>query len=67
MGEYTCVHDARVASGLTQADIAKLLGMTQQKYSKIERNPEKCSVETALAIADILKCDVKIFLNKNTQ
>lgn len=56
--------EIRIDKGLTQSNIASALKISQQKYSKIERCPNKISVSLALRIAEILEIkDLYIFLN----
>lgn len=59
--------DIRLGMKMSQSTLAALIGIRQQKYSKIESNPSKCPADIAIKISDILGCNIKIFLNKNTQ
>ncbi len=44
----------RKQAGLSQADVAALLGITQQSYAKIEANPTVTSVERLFTILRLL-------------
>lgn len=44
----------RKASGLTQAEVALRLGVTQQTYSALERNASKVSAERLLKLLHLL-------------
>ena len=44
----------RKQAGLSQADVAALLGVTQQSYAKIEANPTATSVERLFTILRLL-------------
>jgi len=55
----------RVRSGLTQDNIAKLLGISRATYNDYETNPQSVKVETYRKIADILNCDLVDFFIKN--
>lgn len=44
----------RKQAGLSQADVAALLGITQQSYAKIEANPAVTSVERLFTILRLL-------------
>lgn len=53
---------ARKAAGLTQAQLAKKLGMPQSQISRIERNPDRTTVRTLKKIAKALRVDVRAFV-----
>lgn len=53
---------ARKAAGLTQAQLAKKLGMPQSQISRIERNPDRTTVRTLKKIAKALRVDVRVFV-----
>lgn len=55
----------RKQAGLSQTDVASLLGVTQQSYAKIEANPTTTSVERLFMILRLLGSE--IVLTQNTQ
>jgi HTH-type transcriptional regulator / antitoxin HipB len=52
----------RKTRGMTQAELAKLLGVTQGRYAQIERNPEVISIAQFFAILTALRTDVELKL-----
>jgi HTH-type transcriptional regulator/antitoxin HipB len=48
----------RRARGLTQAQLGRLLGMDQTRIAKIERHPDKVSVQTVLQLLTALRVRV---------
>lgn len=48
----------RKAAGLTQAEIALRLGVTQQTYSALERNASKVSTQRLLQLLQLLGVDM---------
>jgi HTH-type transcriptional regulator/antitoxin HipB len=48
----------RKAAGLTQAETALRLGVTQQTYSALERNASKVSAERLLLLLNLLGVEV---------
>ncbi|MET0660156.1 MAG: helix-turn-helix transcriptional regulator [Steroidobacteraceae bacterium] len=52
----------RKSRKLTQADMAKRLQVTQERYSQIERNPELIATERLLEIFAVLRVDVLLKL-----
>lgn len=48
----------RKAQKLTQADIAKRLGITQQSYAQLEANPAAASLERLFKVLAILQVEV---------
>lgn len=61
----TRLKELREKRNLTQAQIAKKIGITQQAYSYIEKEISNPSLETALRISEVLKTPVnKIFYSK---
>jgi transcriptional regulator with XRE-family HTH domain len=55
------VTKARIACGLTQAELGELLGMTQQQVARYERDGwQKISVWRLAEAADALGLDVSI-------
>ena len=59
MGEL--ITKARVARGLTQAELGEILGMTQQQVQRYERDTwQKTSLWRLAEAADALRLDVNI-------
>ena len=56
--------EARKKVGLSQAALGKKVGMPQSQISRIERNPERCTVRTLRKLAKALKVDVATFLQE---
>ena len=52
------IKSRRRALGLTQAELAKQLGLTQANVSRIEANVKGPSADLLLSIAEVLECDV---------
>ena len=52
--------EIRKSSGLTQTELAKKLGITQQQYSRYETNTNKITLEMFLKIVEVCKYSVKI-------
>ncbi len=52
----------RKSRKLTQADLAKRLQITQERYSQIERNPELIATGRLLEILAVLGVDVQLKL-----
>lgn len=50
----------RKARGLTQADVAQRLGVTQQTLSALERNAESVSVERLMRLLAILEVELTL-------
>lgn len=48
----------RKARQLTQADVAKKLGITQQSYAQLEANPASASIERLFKVLQILEVDL---------
>lgn len=48
----------RKQAGLSQTEVASLLGVTQQSYAKIEANPSATSVERLYKILSLLGADI---------
>ncbi len=48
----------RKARKLTQADVAKKLGITQQSYAQLEANPASASIERLFKVLQILEVDL---------
>lgn len=52
----------RKNKGLTQANLALLLGITQQSYAKLEADPTSASVERLFKVLQLL--DVELILSE---
>lgn len=50
----------RKARNLTQGDVAKRLGITQQSYSQFENNPAAASLEKVLMVLAILEVNMSL-------
>jgi transcriptional regulator with XRE-family HTH domain len=48
----------RKSHGLTQAQLAERLGVSQQSYAKLEADPTKASFERLFTILQILRVDL---------
>ena len=48
------VKEARERKGLSQVDTARAIGISEPTYRKYERNPQRMSIQTALALATVL-------------
>ena len=55
----------RKRSGLSQAEVATLLGVTQQSYAKIELNPAFTSVERLFTILRLLGGEIVLSLSED--
>ena len=45
---------ARIGKGLTQQEVADILGVHVTTYAKMEKNPEEVSIKDAKRFADIV-------------
>ncbi|OZI20967.1 hypothetical protein CAL26_26320 [Bordetella genomosp. 9] len=50
----------RKAKGLTQAQLAARLGISQQSYAKLEAAPAKASVERLFTVLQMLRVEVHL-------
>ncbi|MFM0550460.1 helix-turn-helix transcriptional regulator [Paraburkholderia sediminicola] len=48
----------RKAAGLTQAQMASRLGVTQQTYAQLEAKPESASMDRLFLVLKVLKVDI---------
>ena len=55
------IKEAREAAGLTQAQLAKIVGTTSQNISQYERGLRKPKIEMMKKLADALECPVDTF------
>ena len=56
------IHDLRIDSDLTQADIAKAIGLTQRKYSYIETGTQQLTDEILIKLATFYNTSVDYLL-----
>ena len=54
------LHGFRKATGLSQAAVAKKLGITQQSYAEFELNPQLASVERLIKILRLLNVEISL-------
>ncbi len=57
----------RKAAGLTQAETALRLGVTQQTYSALERNASRVSAERLLQLLNLLGVEVMLHAKSTPQ
>ena len=50
----------RKLTNLTQTQLASLLGITQQQYSRYETNTNKITLETFLKVLEVCNLEIKI-------
>ena len=55
---------ARARAGLTQAAIAKTIGIAAGHYNRIEQGIQTPNVKIGVAIADALGFDVRMFIRE---
>lgn len=55
------IEECRKATGLSQEDVANLVGVSRQYYNYLENNKRKPSVGLAKKLAEVLKTDWTIF------
>lgn len=57
---------ARTKIGLSQKEMAELLGVSRATYCDYEVNPQRVKMETYLKISEILKCNlIDFFIEPN--
>ena len=56
------VAERRLASGLSQRELAELVGTTQSAIARLERGGRPPRIDTLLRIADALDCDLVVEL-----
>ncbi len=52
--------EIRKSCGLTQVELAKKLGVTQQQYSRYETNTNKITLEMFLKVIKVCGLEIKI-------
>ena len=57
----------RQALGLSQQDVASRLGISQNRLSELERNPERLTIERLLAYANLLGLELVLQSKATTQ
>jgi transcriptional regulator with XRE-family HTH domain len=57
------VADRRQELGLSQRELAELVGTTQSAIARLERGGRPPRIDTLLRIADALECDLTVELN----
>ena len=61
---YPRLRDLREDRDLTQADIGKMLGTTQQQYYKYEKGIQEIPVHHLITLADFYKVTVDYLLGR---
>ena len=56
------VAERRLASGLSQRELAELVGTTQSAIARLERGGRPPRIDTLLRIADALDCELVVEL-----
>ena len=56
------VAERRQANGLSQRELAELVGTTQSAIARLERGGRPPRIDTLLRIADALECDLVVDL-----
>ncbi|MCA3989853.1 helix-turn-helix domain-containing protein [Vibrio vulnificus] len=54
------MRESRQNSGLTQKQVSELSGLRQATISKIENDPESCSIETLLRLARVYQLELHL-------
>lgn len=57
----------RALNGFSKSDVARYLGVHPSTYARMEDHPESMSIDTAMKLKQLFKCEVKqiIFFKKN--
>jgi transcriptional regulator with XRE-family HTH domain len=56
------VAERRIAQGLSQRELAELVGTTQSAIARLERGGRPLRIDTLLSIAEALDCDLVVEL-----
>ncbi|MFT3949156.1 MAG: helix-turn-helix transcriptional regulator [Agriterribacter sp.] len=56
----------REVKGYTQEQIADVLGISQNTYSRLERNPKSLTAQQAQKLADVYKVNIEDLLSEAT-
>ena len=59
--------EIRKSCGLTQVELSKRLGVTQQQYSRYETNTNKITLEMFLKIIKVCNLEIKITSKKKQE
>ena len=54
------IFSARKSQGMTQADLARLLGVSQSRVSQIEHSPGTLTVQQLLALMAVLRLQLRV-------
>jgi predicted transcriptional regulator len=60
------VAERRVATGLSQRELAELVGTTQSAIARLERGGRPPRIDTLLRIAEALDCELVVELEPRT-
>lgn len=59
---------ARINAGMSQAELADILGVHRNTIASLEKEPEKMTIKLAKKICEVLDVDIDhIFFNSNLQ
>jgi predicted transcriptional regulator len=61
------VSERRMAMGMSQRELAELVGTTQSAIARLERGGRPPRIDTLLRIAEALDCDLMVELVPHTQ
>jgi predicted transcriptional regulator len=61
------VAERRMAKGLSQRELAELVGTTQSAIARLERGGRPPRIDTLLRIADALDCELVVELEPRTR
>jgi ribosome-binding protein aMBF1 (putative translation factor) len=61
------VAERRLALGLSQSDLARLVGTTQSAIARLERGGRPPRIDTLLRMADALDCELLVQLRPRTE
>lgn len=61
------LYNSRTKLGLTQAEVAKLVPMTQSSYSRIENGFQEPNLSQLKRIAEVLNTSIDYLLDVNTE
>lgn len=61
------LRETREAAGLRQADVAKLVGLSEESYARLERGSSLPRLETFFAVSRVLSLKVEDFTDLKTE